>query len=96
MNTRKLRNLSRRPAKPALGRGRIQMAVRRAFIMLGASELTTSEILSFSHALRLHQGRKIDTNTYRQVHRRLSEMGAVRIGRAATIGRPWRWRFKDQ
>ena len=60
--------------------------------MLGETELlTTSEILSFSHGLRLHQQRKIDTNTYRQVHRRLSEMGAVRTGRAATIGRPWRW-----
>jgi len=88
-------NLSRRPAKPALGRGRIQQGARRAFTMLDSSELSTSQILPFTHALRLHQGRSIDTNTYRQVHRRLSAI-ADRQGRSSSRGRPWIWRLREK
>jgi hypothetical protein len=86
-------NLLRRPARPAAGRGRLQQAVKRAFTMRGRRELSTSEILKYTHALRLHQGRKLDGGVYQLVHRRLGESGAVRIGRAKTIGRPWIWRY---
>ena len=63
--------------------------------MLGSSELSTSEILPYTHALRLHQGRRIDTNTYRQVHRRLSAI-ADRQGRAISRGRPIIWRLRPE
>jgi hypothetical protein len=95
MNTEMPPNLSRRPARPAAGRGKIQKGVKRAFVMVGRSELTTSEVLKYTHALRLHQGRKIDTKTYRQVHRRLAVI-ADPAGRSSSIGRPWIWRLRPE
>src|SRR5215471_12464874 len=51
-----LRNLRRRPAKPALGNGRVQRACRRAF---WAHETpSTSDIIAFAYALRLHRGER--------------------------------------
>jgi hypothetical protein len=31
----------------------------------------------------------------RSTRRALEQIGAVRVGRAATIGRPWLWRLRD-
>jgi hypothetical protein len=60
---------------------------------LSRSEMSTSEVLRYTHALCMHQGRKIHTNTYRQVRRRLDEI-ADRIGRSSSPGRPWIWRLR--
>jgi hypothetical protein len=60
---------------------------------MSRSEMSTSEVLRYTHALWLHQGRKIHTNTYRQVRRRLDEI-ADRIGRSSSPGRPWIWRLR--
>src|SRR4029453_6889316 len=83
-----LRNLLRRPAKPALGNGRVQRACRRAFWAYETP--STSDI-----ALRLHRGER--RNAFNAtVRRTVTAMGAVRIGRARTRGRPWRWALKDE
>src|SRR5262249_6594727 len=95
LSTRMSRNLLMRPARPAAGRGSVQQGIKRAFVMLGCGELSTSDIVQFTHALRLHQGRKLNGGVYQLVHRRLSEI-ADKVGRASTIGRPYRWRLKDE
>jgi len=83
-----LRNLLRRPAKPALGNGRVQRACRRAFWAYETP--STSDIIAFAYALRLHRGER--RNAFNAtVRRTVTAMGAVRIGRARTRGRPWRW-----
>jgi hypothetical protein len=46
------RNLQRRPAKPALGNGRIQRAVRRAFYF--DFELTSSDVYDSVYPRRRH------------------------------------------
>jgi hypothetical protein len=46
------RNLQRRPAKPALGNGRIQRAVRRAFYF--SSEVTSSVVYDWVYPRRRH------------------------------------------
>jgi hypothetical protein len=46
------RNLQRRPAKPALGNGRIQRAVRRAFYF--GSEVTSSDVYDWVYPRRRH------------------------------------------
>jgi hypothetical protein len=86
-------NLCRRPARPSAGRGRIQRGVRRGFVMMGRSEMSTTEGLRYTHVLWPHQGRKIHTNTYRRVRSRLDEI-ADRIGRSRSRGRPWIWRLR--
>jgi hypothetical protein len=88
-----LRNLRRRPARPALGNGRIQRACRRAF---WAHETpSTSDIIAFAYALRLHRGER--RNAFNAtVRRTLTAMGAIKIGRGPTRGRPWLWRWKDE
>jgi hypothetical protein len=62
--------------------------------MKGLAELTTSQILTYTHALRRHRGQKIHTNTYRQVRRRLDEIGAIRVRRVPPYG-AWLWRLPD-
>jgi hypothetical protein len=91
------RNLSRRLAKPALHNGRVQKRILRAFIASPTSALSTSEIVQWSHALALHQGktsRRQRLNHCRAVRHAAEHLGLVRVGRAPTIGRPWLWRLK--
>src|SRR5262249_21805819 len=90
-----LRNLSRRLSKPALGRGRVQRACRRALWAHG--ECSTSEVIAWAYARRLLMGserRKNDFN--RAVRHALVVLGAAKIGRAKTIGRPWVWTLRGQ
>src|SRR5262249_36963213 len=88
-----LRNLRRRPAKTALGNGRVQRACRRAF---WAHETpSTSDIVAFAYALHLHRGER--RNAFNAtVRRTLTAMGAIKIGRGPTRGRPWLWWWKDE
>jgi hypothetical protein len=77
-------NLSRRPAKPALGNGRVQRGIRRALWVLGTA--STTEIMEWTHS-RI-RGRRCDAN--RAARHALYQL-AIRVGRAKTIGRPWLW-----
>jgi hypothetical protein len=89
---RSRRNLSRRPPQPALGRGRIQVACRRALWTLGT--VSTSDVIEWAYARQLLIGgdrRRNDFN--RAVRRALVSIGAVKVGRAATVGMPWEWRL---
>jgi hypothetical protein len=86
------RNLSRRLKRPALGNGRVQKAARRALWALGTA--STSQIIEFAYARRLLMlGEKRKNDLNRAARRALLAIGARRIGRASTRGRPWRWRL---
>jgi hypothetical protein len=85
MKWRDCPNLVRRPAKPSLNNGPVQRRARRALLAL--SEASTSEISRWTHRR---------PTRYRTYHtRRVLERIAVRVGRAATIGRPWLWRLRN-
>jgi len=71
-------NLARRPDKPASGRGRMQRRARRMFRWQDG--VSTREIAG--------EGRRDP----RHVRRVLARIGAVRVGRTSTRGRPWLWR----
>jgi hypothetical protein len=58
-------NLQRRPAKPALGNGRIQRAVRRAFYF--RSEVSSSEVYDWVYPRR----RNLLTQAHRHSARRV-------------------------
>ena len=88
----RLRNLRKRPAKPALGRGRLQRLARRAFLAEG-EELTTTIILDWAYCRR--RGDPLPLGLYHSLHRALWAIGAVPLGRAGTIGRPTIWRRPD-
>jgi hypothetical protein len=84
------RNLRKKPAKPALGRGRLQRQCRRAFLAEG-EELTTTTILDWAYCRR--RGSPLPLGLYWALHRALRQIGAVPIGRAGTLGRPIVWRL---
>jgi hypothetical protein len=86
------RNLRKRPAKPALGRGRLQRLARRAFLAEG-DELSTTAILNWAYVRR--RGSPLPLGLYWSLHRALEQIGAERIGRARSIGRPILWRLAD-
>jgi len=84
------RNLSRRLAKPALHNGAVQKACKRAFIA-HTGTISTSIAIDWVYP-RAQQSRN-DFN--RAVRRALVSIGALKIGRAKTIGSPWLWRLPD-
>jgi hypothetical protein len=85
-------NLSRRPAKPALKRGRVQRGALRALWALNG-EATTSEVAEWTHVRARAYGERSDNHT--RSARRVLERIAVRVGRANTIGRPWLWQLRE-
>jgi hypothetical protein len=87
------RNLAQRPAKPALGRGRIQKAARRA--ALGRQLLSTADVceLAFVRKRLLH-GRRLEPRDYRLARAAL-RLIADPIGRDGGRGRPLLWRRRD-
>src|SRR5262249_9636726 len=86
-----LRNLSHRLAKPALVRGRIQRQCRRALWALGTVSASDAIAWSYREVMWGERSRHF----YRAATRALTSIGAVRVGRAKTIGRPWLWRFPE-
>jgi DNA invertase Pin-like site-specific DNA recombinase len=82
-------NLQRRPAKPALGNGRIQRAVRQAFYF--GSEVTSSDVYDWVYPRRRH----FLSQAHRHSVRRVLMMMADPVERAPTIGRPWLWRLRN-
>jgi hypothetical protein len=89
--TPSIRNLSRRLAKPALGNGRVQRAARRALWALEMA--STSQVLEWTCSSKRHRGERTTEHDSRAARRALERIGAVRIGRARTIGSPWIWRL---
>jgi hypothetical protein len=83
-------NLTLRPAKPALGRGRIQRAALRALRLLGTA--ATSEVMSWAFPRKVCRGERLTNHDYRSVRRALDRV-ADRAGRAAANG-PVLWRLK--
>ncbi len=90
--SRSLRNLLRRPYAPAKGNGRLQVRARWALWALG--EASTSEILQRTCAKKLHRGDRVREGDTWATRRALGAIGALKIGRAKTIGRPWVWKLK--
>jgi hypothetical protein len=82
-------NLRLRPAKPALGRGRIQRQIRRAFLANDAKPLTSSEIYRWVYPRKERYG-WLDRWS---VLLALRSLGALRMGRAKTPGHPWLWKL---
>jgi hypothetical protein len=85
-------NLSRRPAKPALGNGRVQRgALRRLWALDG--EATTSEIAEWTHARARAYGELSDNHT-RAARRVLPRIA----GKVKRVGprHTWLWALKDE
>jgi hypothetical protein len=87
-NPKTLQNLHKRPAKPALGNGRLQVQCRRAFTAF-EGVISTGDAYQWSYPR--HERR--NAAYYGGIWRALRQIGAVRIGRANTMGRPWLWRL---
>jgi hypothetical protein len=79
-----MRNLALRPARPSLNNGPVQRRARRALLVLGTA--STSEVAKWTHR---QPRRRID-----HTRRVLEQIGAERVGRAPTIGRPIIWRIR--
>jgi CelD/BcsL family acetyltransferase involved in cellulose biosynthesis len=72
---------------PSKGRGPVQVRARRALHALGGA--STSEVMEWTHCRSRHR------QNSRAARRALEQMGAVRVGRAETRGRPWLWRLRN-
>ena len=83
--------MSRRPAKPALGNGRVQRGALRALIASG--DASTSEIAEWTHARARAYGELSDNHT-RAARRALSRI-ADRVKRVPPYG-VWLWRLRDE
>jgi hypothetical protein len=92
MNWASHRNLRKRLAKPALGNGRVQRSVRRAYIALDATELSTTDLLDWAYPRR--RPGSLACGLYRSLYRACA-LHCVRVGRADTIGRPILWRLRN-
>jgi hypothetical protein len=76
-NPRSRRNLTKRPAKPAKGNGRVQRACKRLAEAV-QGPITTRMVYEWA-------GGKWNAQ------RALQSIDAKQVGRAKTIGRPWLW-----
>ena len=88
-----VRNLQHRPLQPALKRGRVQRAAMRALWALGRA--STGEIVTWTCAMKLHRGERLVRNDYWSARRALASVGAERVGRGGSPGRPIMWRLPD-
>lgn len=84
------RNLQRRPARPAAGRGRLQRQIARCFYAHG-DIADSSKIYNWCAAWPADKRR---SQAHRWSIRRILDVVADRIGRASTHGRPWIWRLR--
>jgi hypothetical protein len=85
-------NLTLRPAKPALGRGRVQRAALRALGLFGT--MATSEIMPWAFPRKVYRGERLANHDYRST-RRVLEQIAVRAERARGGGRPILWQLRN-
>jgi hypothetical protein len=88
-------NLRLRPAKPALGRGKLQIRVRRAFLTADAPAIPASKIYDWCYARRrLLLGKPLTTRHRYSVWQILVAI-ADPVARDASIGRPILWRLRQ-
>src|SRR4029077_16783469 len=93
-NPASLQNLAQRPARPAQGNGRVQVAAKRVLDLF--PEVSTAQAIEFSHAARiLLHGLPLKPQHYRAVRRALRQVGAIPVGRGGGMGRPIVWRLPD-
>jgi hypothetical protein len=89
-NTQKFRNFTRRPARPAAGNGSVQQVASRLLDLRGM--VTAPQVVEYAYADRLLLNREPRHQWFgRHCRRVLERVGAVRIRRLPTIGRPWLW-----
>jgi hypothetical protein len=70
----------------------VQLAAERVLHLYG--EASTAHVIDFAYPLRLLILGERRRDTFARASRRaLASIGAVRVGRAKTIGRPWLWRM---
>jgi len=76
--------------------GRVQLAVCRVLESRDNQPTSTSDILAYSHAHSLYQGRtsRVHMQGYRRSVRRACNVLCDRAGRSTTIGRPIMWVLK--
>jgi len=74
------------------GRGRIQLAVRRAFTASPTDVLSTTQVFEYA-LVRIRRDRWRHRNRW-SVVRALRQV-ADRVGPVDTPGRPWLWRAQD-
>jgi hypothetical protein len=88
-------NLERRPAAPARGRGRLQIQVRRAFLVSPTATVSASEIYTWAYPRRrlLERHKPLSQRLRWSVRRVLLQMGAVPVARSPKRGRPIIWRL---
>jgi hypothetical protein len=72
--------------------GRVQLRVRRAFLANPNRELTTRELMEWTHAGRLYQGQDShrERHNYCRAIRRAAERYGERVGRVRPAGNVWR------
>ena len=85
------RNLLHRPARPALGNGRLQKQCRRCLRTLGTA--STSDAIAWSYR-ELMWAPRLRAFTV-AVYRALRSINAVRIARVPPYG-AWLWRLPDR
>jgi hypothetical protein len=87
-------NLRKRPRAPAKDRGRVQTAIKRAFVAYGAEELSSSAIYDWTHVRRRHVRRKsMPFGIYSRTLRTLRMM-CDPIERVPPYG-AWLWRLRE-
>jgi hypothetical protein len=84
-------NLSRRPATPAAGNGRVQRGARRALWALGTA--STPEIATWTHPRARAYGELSDNHT--RAARRVLLRIADRVKRVPPHN-AWTWRLRDE
>jgi hypothetical protein len=83
-------NLKQRPLRPAAGNGRLEQTARRLLDLRG--KVTVREIIEYGYADRLLLRREqIKRWFYWACRCALESIGAIRIRRLNSIGRPWLW-----
>jgi hypothetical protein len=88
--TGNLCNLRKRPLRPAAGNGKLQRMAGRLLELRG--RVTAPEVVEYAYADRLLLRRERCRRWfYWASHRALESIGAIRIRRLSTIGRPWLW-----
>jgi hypothetical protein len=87
-------NLSRRPAKPAKLNGKLQRATKRALTAFNG-QIDSGIAADWSYPRDREGLRSLPSNKYRRLRRALATIGAKRIARARTRGRPWIWKLAD-
>jgi hypothetical protein len=88
-------NLALRPAKPALGRGRVQAGVKRAFLATGKPVLSTTELLAWTHPRPIWVRRRNPRNYQRRAIRRVCKRLCICVGHGSGIGRPILLRLRN-